>query len=327
MRQAAHRLVQSLLWIALIGLTGWSALAIYYSNIPAARGRGALAVFFILGALAVLIWVRPWRRASLTLLGAGALVAVWWLLIPPSNDRDWQPDVARLARARQEGDRLTIENVRNNEYRTETDYTPRYETRTYDLAALRTLDLFISRWGSPLIAHTIMSFGFADDGYLAVSIETRKSRGEEYSAVRGFFKQYELIYVLADERDLVRLRTNYRGEDVSLYRLRASPALARQVLLDYLKEVNRLSREPEWYNALTHNCTTAIRGHVQPYGHGRWSWKILLNGYLEELLYERAAVAQNLPLAELRARSRINERARVADGDPAFSNRIRAGLP
>jgi hypothetical protein len=327
MRQVTRRLVQSLWWIALVGLTGWSALAIYYSNIPSVQGRAVLAVFFILGALALPIWVRPWRRAGLTLLGACALVVVWWLLIPPSNDRDWQPDVARLARAHQEGERLTIENVRNNEYRTETDYTPRYETRTYDLAALRTLDLFISRWGSPLIAHTIMSFGFADDDYLAISIETRKSRGQEYSAVKGFFKQYELIYVLADERDLVRLRTNYRGEDVFLYRLRASPTLARQVLLDYLKEVNRLSREPEWYNALTHNCTTAIRGHVQAYGHGQWSWKILLNGYLEELLYERASVAQHLPLAELRARSRVNERARAADGDPAFSKRIREGLP
>jgi hypothetical protein len=321
------RLVWGLLWILLLGLMGWSALALYYSNVPSARGRVAAAIVFLVAVLMVLVWVRPWRRAGLVLLGAGALVLVWFFLIPPSNDRDWQPDVAMLARAHREGDRITIENVRNNEYRTETDYTPRYETRTYDLSELRSVDLFLSTWGSPLIAHTIMSFGFTGDHYLAISIETRKTRDQEYSAVRGFFRQYELIYVLADERDVVRLRTNYRGEDVALYRLRVLPELARKVLLDYLKQVNRLSQQPQWYNALTHNCTTAIRGHVQPYTRGWWSWKILLNGYLEELIYDRGVVDRSLPLDALRARSRINERAQAADRDPEFSKRIRQGLP
>ena len=128
------------------------------------------------------------------------------------------------------------------------------------------MDLFLVVWGSPLIAHTIMSFGFDDGRYLAMSIETRKEKGEEYSAVGGFFKQYELIYVVADERDVVRLRTNYRGEEVYLYRLRESPEIARPMFLEYLRHVNRLRDRPEWYNALTHNCTTAIRGHVQPPG-------------------------------------------------------------
>jgi hypothetical protein len=327
MRRASRRLLAAVLWVALLGLLGWSALAINYSNIPLAGVRSALAVVFLAGVLLVLVWIRPWRRAGLVLLGAGALVLGWWSLIPPSNDRDWQPDVAVLARAHRQGDRVTIENVRNIEYRTETDYVPRYETRSYNLGDLQTVDLFIASWGSPLIAHTIMSFGFAGDRYLAISIETRKTRDEEYSAVKGFFKQYELVYVIADERDVVRLRTNYRGEDVVLYRLRTSPALAQQVLIDYLEQANRLSRQPEWYNALTHNCTTAIRGHVQPYTRGPWSWKILLNGYLDEFIYERRAVDRSLPLEALRARSRINERARAADRDPEFSRRIREGLP
>jgi Domain of unknown function (DUF4105) len=318
---------RGLLWLSLLALTAWSSLAIYYSDLRSASLRAALAVAFLAGAAAVLVWVRPWRRAGLLLLAAGGAVLVWWLFIPPSNDRDWQPDVAVLASARREGERVTIENVRNNEYRTETDYTPRFETRTYDLAALRTADLFIAQWGSPLIAHTIMSFGFDDGRHLAISIETRKSKGEDYSAVKGFFKQYELIYVVADERDVVRLRTNYRGEDVFLYRLRASPESVRQVFLDYLEEINRLADRPQWYNALTHNCTTAIRGHVQPYAGGGWSWKIYLNGYLDELIYDRGAVDTTLTLDVLRDRSRINTRAKIADRDPEFSRRIREGMP
>jgi hypothetical protein len=327
MRRVGRGVGRGLYWVAVLGLMGWCALALYYSNIPWARGRTAAAIVFLVVVLMVLVWVRPWRWAGLVLLGVGALVLVWWQFIPPSNDRDWQPDVAVLPRAHREGDQITIKNVRNIEYRTETDYTPHYETRTYDLSELRSVDLFLSSWGSPLIVHTIMSFGFTGDRYLAISIETRKVRGEEYSAVRGFFKQYELIYVLADERDVVRLRTNYRGEDVALYRLRVLPELARRVLLDYLKQVNELSEEPQWYNALTQNCTTAIRGHVQPYTRGWWSWKILLNGYLDELIYERGVVDRSLPLDELRAQSRINERAQAADGDPEFSKLIRAGLP
>jgi hypothetical protein len=172
-----------------------------------------------------------------------------------------------------------------------------------------------------------MSFGFDGANYLAISIETRKSKGEDYSAIKGFFKQYELVYVVADERDVVRLRTNYRGEDVYLYRLRASPALAREVLLDYLKEVNRLADRPQWYNALTHNCTTAVRGHVQPYAPSAWSWKVYLNGFLDEMIYERGVVDTTLTLEVLRERSRINTRAKIADRDPEFSQKIRAGMP
>jgi hypothetical protein len=243
----------------LVAVVGWSVLAVYYSNLPWPAARAALAAGVVVGAGAALVWVRPWWRAVLSILGGFALALVWWLLIPPSNDRDWQPDVAALASARLDGTHLTVTNVRNNEYRSEADYTPRWETRTYDLDALRTTDLFISTWGSPLIAHTILSFGFTGDRYLAISIETRKVRGAEYSAVRGFFRQYELIYVVADERDVVRLRTNYRGEDVHLYRLATPRSLAREILLDYLTTINRLRDHPEWYNALTQNCTTAVR--------------------------------------------------------------------
>ena len=179
-----------------------------------------------------------------------------------------------------------VHNVRNAEYRTETDYTVRLEDRALDLSKLRSLDLFLIYWGSPLIAHTIMSWGFEGDQYLAISIETRKEKGEEYSALRGFFRQYELVFVVADERDVVRLRTNVRGEDVYVYRLDASPADARQLLLRYLAEINRLRERPQWYNALTENCTTAIKRLAgSDARRSWWSWKLV-----RERLPRRAGV-------------------------------------
>jgi hypothetical protein len=313
----------------LLGMILWGMLAIYYSNIPSLSLRTTLSWAFALGSLAALLCLRPRRRAVFVFLTVFAGVLLWWLSIPPSNDRDWQPDVAVLPSATFASDLVTIHNIRNNDYRTETDYTVRYYDKTFDFSKMRTMDVFISSWGSPFIVHTIMSFGFEGDDYVAISIETRKTKDEEYSAIKGFFKQYELFYVVSDERDVVRLRTNYRGEEVSVYRLNAPPELAREVFLDYLKYVNHLNEHPEWYNALTHNCTTAIRGHVVPYTIVRsWpSWKLLVNGYLAERLYEIGAVDQSLPFADLTARSRINERAHAAGTAPDFSKQIREGLP
>lgn len=313
----------------LLGMILWGALAIVYSNLPSAALRTTLSWTFVLGSIAVLLFLHPRRRAVLVFLTVFTGVLLWWLSIPPSQDRDWQPDVAVLSSAEFDGDRVTIRNIRNNDYRTETDYTVRYYDKTFDLTKLRTADLFISFWGSPYIAHTIMSFGFEGDDYVAVSIETRKTKDEEYSAIKGFFKQYELFYVVSDERDVVRLRTNYRGEDVYVYRFKARPELVRDVFRDYFTYINHLMEQPEWYNALTHNCTTAIRGHVVPHTlTRRWpSWKLLVNGYLDERLYETGAIDQRLPFVELKARSRINERAKAAGDASDFSKRIREGLP
>ena len=251
-----------------------------------------------------------------------------WLAIPPSNTRDWQPDVATLPYAEIRGDRVTVHNVRNADYRSETDYTVRLEDRELDLSRLRSLDLFLVYWGSPLIAHTIMSWGFEGGQYLAVSIETRKEKGEEYSALRGFFRQYELTFVVADERDVVRLRTNFRGEDVYVYQLDVPPADARTLLLKYLRAVNDLREHPQWYNALTDNCTTAIRRLAgSDSRRSWWSWKLFLNGHLDELAYDIGAIDRSLPFPVLKAKSRVNDRAKAANADPQFSARIREGLP
>jgi hypothetical protein len=327
LKKTAKVLGSILLWLLFLCLAAWGAMAIYYANLPAIT-RTFAAVLFALGAPAVLILVHPLRRALLIFFSVFALVLLWWLRIPSSNDRKWQTDVTTLPSATIDGNRVTVRNIRNCDYRSETDYTCRYYHKTFDLAKLKTADLFIIYWGSPYIAHTMFSFGFGEDGELCFSIETRKEVGEEYSAIKGFFRQYELTYIVADERDLVRLRTNYRKEDVYLYRLKANPELIRKVFLDYLREVNQIKGRPEWYNALTSNCTTNIRGHTAQFNpDAKFDWRIIVNGYLDRLLYERRVVDTSMPFEELKRKSYINKAAQAADRAPDFSRRIRDGLP
>jgi hypothetical protein len=316
------------LWLLLIATIAWSSAALWFDG-PASRPvAGLLAAGFALGAFALLGAVRPWRRGLAAYGALFAIVLGWWLSLAPSNDRDWQPDVANPATATIDGDRLTIRNLRNFDYRSVDDYTPRWETRSYDLSRIVGMDIYFFYWGSPWIAHTIMSWEFESGPPLAISIETRKEEGEEYSAVRGFFRQFELYYVVADERDVVRLRTNFRGEDGYLYRLDWSPGDARELLLAYLEEVNRIARSPRWYNALDHNCTTTIRFHLQQIGLARaWNWRILANGKGPELLHMRGVLNESMPFPELRSRSQINERGRAAGNAGDFSQRIREELP
>jgi hypothetical protein len=255
-------------------------------------------------------------------------VQFWWSGIEPSNDRSWLPDVARAPVARFDGDLVTLENVRNFHYRSEDDFDEIWETRSYDLSKLRGVDLFLSYWDSPMIAHTIASWEFEDGQHLAISIETRKEVGESYSAVLGFFRQYELYYVAADERDVIGVRTNHRDEQVFLYRLRTPVPVARALLVDYLRVISQLAIQPRWYNALRYNCTTTIRRHAQHVApRNPFSWKILVNGFIDELGYERGTIDTSLPFEELRRISDITERARAAADDPDFSRLIREGLP
>jgi hypothetical protein len=322
------RALLGLLGTALVLLTLWGAAALWIDGPESRPVAGALAGGFALASLAALAVLRPFRRGIAVSGLLCAIVLVWWLGLEARNDRDWLEDVARTPRARLEGSRLTIENLRNFEYRSETEYTPRWEVRSFDLDRLTGVDFFLIYWGSPKIAHTIASWAFEDSPPLAISIETRKEKGEEYSAVLGFFRQFELYYVVADERDLIGLRTHYRGEDVYLYRLRTAPDVARKILLDYVKEINSIADHAKWYNALTQNCTTTLRHHaaaVVP--ENRFDWRILVNGYIDQLGYERGSVDTSLPFEELRRRSHINEVARTGPLDADFSRRIREGLP
>jgi hypothetical protein len=322
-------LLRIVLIAGVVAATAWWTAALLVAGPQPAWLRQALAAVYVLGMIAVFVFVRPLPRAF-ALWGVGfVLLLVWWSTFEPSNDRDWQPDVARLPSVDVNGDLLAFHHIRNFDYRSETDFTPRYEERVYDLARLRGLDLFMSYWGSPAIAHTIMSWQFEDAPPLAISIETRKRKGQAYSAIDGFFRQYEIIYVVADERDLVRLRTNYRGEQVYLYRLATPVPNARALLLDYVGTINSLARQPRFYNALTDNCTTSIRRHVKhvvPRAHP-FDWRLLANGYGDRMLYERGQIDANLPFELLRAKSLINAAAKAAERDPDFSSRIREGLP
>jgi hypothetical protein len=323
-----NRLGRVLACMALSPVIAWSAAALWFDGPPQRWLAGALAGGLVLVAGGSLLLLRPLRSALAVVLVAFVAVLGWWLHIPPSNEGDWQPDVAQLASARIEGNIVTIRNLRNFDWRSETDFTPRWETRRYDLSKLRGADMFLSYWGPRNIAHTIMSWEFADGQHLAISIETRKKVGQSYSAVLGFFRQYEIYYVVADERDLVGVRAKFRGEDLYLYRLKAPAAQARAMLLDYLKEVNRLDAAPEWYNALVHNCTTTIRHHAQNVSAGRrFDWRILANGYFDELGYERGQIDTSMPFAELRRRSDITAKAKAAYGGPGFSRIIRENLP
>jgi hypothetical protein len=323
-----RRIAFALAVMIAIALSLWAAMAIYFDS-PVAWLRTVGAILYIVVVLAACFLLRRNRWWLVVAYAGFALVAVWWFSIKPSNDRDWKPDQGKTACAKIDGEWVTIENIRNCDYRTELDYTCAWETRSYNLAKLRGADLFITWWGSPWIAHPIVSFDFGDQGHVAMSIETRNVVGQSYSAIRGFFRQYALAYTVSDERDVIRLRTNYRkDEEVYLFRTTADPALARKLLLDYLERVNDLHERPEWYNALTNNCTTNIAVSIAE-ARGisvNHDWRILLNGKLDELLYEHnGVVTDGRSLAELKEQAHINAAARAADKSPDFSKIIREG--
>lgn len=317
------------LWSLLALVTLWAVAALYF-DVRVSWLRVPLAGLYALAVVGVLIRVRPRWVAKVVCFAGFLLVLAWWSTLKPSNNRDWQPDVAVLATADINGDKVTLHNVRNIEYRTETDYTPRYYDKTYDLSRLDSVDLICVYWGSDAIAHVMVSFGFAGKDYVCFSIETRKERGESYSTVKGFFRQCELYYVVADERDVIGLRASYRQppEQVYIFRTRAPVENQRKLFLDYLRELNELAQKPAWYNTLTENCTTGVLLHAKTYSDRvRYNWKILLSGYTAQYVYETGGLDTNLPFADLKARGYVNERAKAAAGSGDFSQKIREGVP
>src|SRR5438093_5308031 len=259
-------------WAVAIVAVAWAFGALYF-DFP--RIGALAAILFVIALLAIVIFVRGKLLKLAIVFGAFAAVVSWWLTLTPSNDREWQPDVAQTAWADINGDEVTIHNVRNCDYRTQTDFTPHWETRTVRLLQITGMDLAINYWGSPWIAHPIVSFQFSDGLPLCFSIETRKTIGQKYSALDGLYRQYTLIYIVADERDVIRLRTNYRKEDVYLYRTTVSQEQARQRFLEYIHSLNALRNTPRWYNAMTTNCTTSIRTQHPVNERVPWDWRIL----------------------------------------------------
>jgi hypothetical protein len=322
--------IHVLLSIILTATTLWGVGMLYYAPLLPEKWRGVAAGGYgVITAFAFLLL--PGRgRTAVAAAVVFALLLILFLRIPASNDRDWQPEVAVTPWAERDGNLITIHGIRNLDYRTETDFTPHWQTRTYDLRKLDSVDLVAVYWAGKAIAHVMVSFGFAGKDYLAVSIETRKEKGESYSTLAGFFRQYELYYVVADERDVVRVRTTYRQpqEDVYIYRVNGPVKNLRRIFLDYIKSINDLRDRPSYYNTLTTNCTTSILMHARMNPESPpMSWKVLLSGYVPDYLYELKRIDTSRPFAELEKLSRVNERAHAADKDPAFSQRIREGLP
>ncbi len=324
--------LQAVLSLALLGCTAWGAGLLVF-RLPGALGIAGAAGFALAGIAGVVgLWTgAPRLPLSFAVLFVGLLG--WWSGFQPSHQRDWIPELARLPRMEQQGERLTVSNLRHFAWRSESDYDQRWETRSYDLSRIRGADLFLSYWAGEAIAHLLISFTFADADPLTLSIEVRRESREEWSALAGFFRSYEMAYVAADERDLVGLRTHARGEDTRLFRLAASPQQARDLLLAYAADVNRLAEQPRWYNTLTTNCTTVVYRLVGEVAPG-WRFslpldpRVLLSGRLPGYLQAIGAVRQDMPLDQLVQRGRISERARSVPLDsPDFSRLIREGVP
>jgi hypothetical protein len=310
-----------------VALIGWATLAIYYSNLPWPWLRLVLALAFLTFGFWV-FWRARSRRALLAFAGLFLCVLVWWISIKPSHDRPWRPEVAVMPRATIDGDRVRITGVRNFEYYSKDDFTVRYQEREISLSHLASIDFFVSYFLAGPVAHTFLSFAFDNAPPLCISIETRPELGEGFSPIASLFKQFELIYVVGDERDIVRVRTNYRHEKVYLYRIRISREMARQLLWIYLHRINELANQAEFYHLLSNSCTINIVRYARAAGKaGGFDFRYVLNGFIDDYVYSIGAIDTALPFAELRRRSRINDVAQAADKDPDFSQHIRASLP
>jgi hypothetical protein len=309
-------------------LTLWAAAALYVDCRIAAL-RIPVTVIYVVGIVIALFKLKGSRWAAGLCFVGFCIVLAWWLNLKPSNDGNWQPDVDRTAWVEMHGDQITIHNLRNCDYRSETDYANCWSDRTLYLSQLRAADLFLTNWGIRFASHPIVSFQFGDNQHVAFSIEARYKAGQAYALIPGCFRQYELIFVAADERDVIRLRTNYRkDEEVYLYRVNVQPEVARAMFLTYVTYLNKLNDHPEWYNEVTRNCTTTLQkplaanvDNPQP-----WNYQFLLNGTLDELLYDRGRlVTGGLPFPELKQREHINAAAHTAGQSPDFSALIRSG--
>lgn len=308
----------------------WASLALWFRAPGPEWLRAIAAGAFGLLALATILGLLAGRRLRSLGLFAAAFGAVllWWSTIKPPETGNWSPDVARQVTGVVDGDMLTLTNVRDFDWSSRTEFKERWVTETYDLSKLRYLDLFLAYWAGPEMAHVIMSFGFEDGRYLAWSIEVRSLKGGEFAPIADLFRNSPLVIVASEERDVVRLRSNIREEDVQLYRLRTPPDIARAILLQYVEESNDLAASPRFYNSIVTNCTTAVVKLIRAAGgHMPFDWRLIVNGFLPGYLYDRDAVDTSISLAELRARSRISARAREVDLSPDFSKLIREGVP
>ena len=314
----------------MLALAAWASAALWFQGPGGPLARRLLIGLWSIFSLVTIagLWCGHARSALLGFALAFGALQLWWHTLKPSNARGWADELAQSAHGELAGDAVTLHNVRNFQWRSPTDYTARWETRRYDLRQLRSLDMVTSYWGSRAFAHLLFSFGFADAEHIVFSVEIRRERAEKFNELGGFFKQFELSVIAADERDVIALRTNVRGEDDYLYRVRLRPADIRSLFLAYVEQTNELVRTPRFYNTVTVNCTTLVYRMLRHIvGALPLSYRVLLSGYLPAYVYSLGGLDGRYTLAELRAMGRITERARRSGDGASFSADIRAGIP
>ena len=306
----------------------WAAGALYFASLPWAWARLLLAIAFVAFSIYTLAWQRT-RRTLAAFAAVSVCIVAWYASIRPSHDRPWRPEVAVMPRAQIDGDVVRISGFRNFEFRGRDDFTVRLEEREVSLSHLVAVDFYIAFfWPGTPVGHTWVSFIFDNAPPVSISIETRPEIGESFAPIDSLFKQFELIYVVGDERDIVASRTNHRHENVYLFRLQISPESARKLFAVYLERINQLADRPEFYHLLTNNCTINIVRYANAVGRlGGFDIRHLLNGLIDAYLYSAGFLDTTLPLEELRRRSQINQVAQAADGRPDFSRVIRESLP
>jgi hypothetical protein len=289
--------------------------------------RVVLAVAFALFGIWAL-WITRIPRMRWAFAGVFLLVLVWFISIRPSHDRPWRREVTVMPRAIIDGDRVRLTGVRNFEYRSRNDFTEKYEEREVLISHLTSIDFFVSYWKIGPVGHTFLSFNFDNAPPVCISIETRPEVGEGFAPIASMFKQFELIYVVGDEHDLVGVRVNHRGEETFMYPIRTSPEAAQRLFRVYLDRINELADRPEFYHLLSNSCTINIVRYANVAGRvGRFETDQILNGFIDRYLYRSGRIDTTLPFEELRRRSHINEAVRDAADAPDFSERIRAALP
>jgi hypothetical protein len=315
--------------VVVLLLGAWATLAIRWSNLPAPL-RVPAAAAFALASLAAFLFLKRRRRTLAGFLVAWTGILVWWLCIPASNERDWRPELAQVTRAQITGDRVTLRGLRDCDYRTESDFDARWIDRSYDLRDLEGVDFVVSNWGVPDVSHTMLSFGFAGGEQVVLSIETRRERGESQGAIEALFKQYELIYVLGTERDLLRLRTGIREphEQVWVFPTTLDRDWSRRLFVEVVTRADELAAHPRWYNFLAENCTTGILPLLNATGRKRrFDARLLLNGRVDELAWERGFIRNDVPLAELRRIHLANQYVGPTTAPDDYSRAIRPWKP
>ena len=313
---------------SLVGI-GWLWVVLALSLFPAwpAWGRAAGALLWL--GIGTMVWRKPLlRRKARTLILVGVvLVRLLWTINQPSNERDWVPDQARVPTARFEGSAVTIRNVRHATYRTTSDFDVSWHDRKYDLGTVTTVDFVVepfSRW--PGLAHTFLTFGFEDGRHVAISVETRREKGETFGLLKGMFRHFEIIYVVGDERDLIGLRANIRKNPVYVYPGRVTREQARALLTDMLKQANRLAEHPVFYHSITNTCTTRVMDHVNRLRTDkmRFGWRTLLPAYSNALAWDLELIDFDGSLDEARQRFLINARSVFGSDEDDWSAQIRA---